>query len=198
MVNMGKGFFKITVSAFFMAVLFSFFGFGANCKDIEGKVVRLHVLANSDSEYDQRIKMEVKDQVFSYSQQLLEEADSPEASIKILKNHLPEIEEVANRRLRELNAGYTASAEVVEDYFSTREYDTFTLPAGDYEALRVNIGSGKGRNWWCALYPAVCVSSSAEFTGFTEAETEIVTNPEEYKVSFKLYEWYLSLMNHFR
>lgn len=189
---------KLAAAAFFMTVIFSLFGFGANCSDIEGKVVRLHVLANSNSEYDQRIKMDVKDRVFALSEELLADAGSPEESEAILTSHLGEIEKAANDRLRELGAGYTAHAQVVEDYFSTREYDTFTLPAGEYSALRVLLGEGEGKNWWCALYPALCVSSSAEFTGFTEEEKEIVTNPEEYQVSFKLYEWYLSLVNLFK
>jgi stage II sporulation protein R len=195
---MNTRFFKAAVISFLAAVLLSFFGFGTNCKAIEEKVVRLHILANSDSEYDQRIKMEVRDSVFAYSQLLIGEADSPESSEAILEEHLDEIEDVANKRLEELGADYTAQAEVVKDYFSTREYETFTLPAGEYTALRVNLGEGIGHNWWCALYPTVCVSSSAEFTGFTQEETQIVTNPEEYRVSFKLYEWYRAFLNLFQ
>lgn len=193
-----RNFNKILISGFVLAVLFSFFSFSVNCEDIQNKVVRLHVLANSDSELDQRIKLAVKDCVFEYSTGLLKNSSSPEESEKILRDNIASITEIANKRLKELNAPYQAKAAVGEDYFSTREYDTFTLPAGNYSALKVFIGEGSGKNWWCALYPGLCVSSSAEFTGFTDEEKELVTEPQKYEISFKIYEWYQNFINLFQ
>lgn len=186
--------FKALTAGFIIAVVFSMAGFGAEMEDIQGKVVRLHVLANSDSKYDQDIKLKVKDRVFALATELTASCESPEEAESVLKNNIDIIGAEANQALRDLSAPYTATAQVVEDYFSTREYDTFTLPAGEYSALRVNLGEGKGHNWWCAVYPAVCTSACADFDGFTESEKEKVTGKEKYRIEFKFYEIYRNFL----
>ena len=189
---------KVILAGFVLTLLFSFTGFAANCNDVENKVVRLHVLANSNSEIDQNIKLKVKDDVFKLASKLTANASSTEEAEKVLQANIKEIENTANKKLAELNSGYTAVAEVTNSFFNTRDYDTFSLPAGNYKSLRVTIGEGKGRNWWCAVYPGLCLSSSSDFGELTNEEKDILTNKEQYKVSFKVYEIYQELMDLFR
>lgn len=188
---------KIILSGFILALVFSFMGFTASCERISEKVIRLHVLANSDSEYDQRMKLSVKDQVSAYTGSLLEGTESLREAEAVLTENLQNIENVANKRLGELHAGYSAKAVMEDTFFETREYEDFSLPAGNYKALRVLIGEGAGRNWWCVVYPSLCVSAAAEdFKDFSQTEKDLVQKPV--KVSFKVYEWYQELVNFFQ
>lgn len=179
---------------FVLSVVCSFFGFSANCNSIEEKILRFHVLANSDSEYDQDMKILVKDQVFAYVTGILENSTSLEESETIVTENLGEIENIANQVLEENGAKYTASVELCTSYFNTREYDTFTLPAGNYSSLKIIIGQGDGQNWWCALYPSLCISAAVDFDDFSEDEEEIITS-DGYEISFKLYEVYQNFKN---
>ncbi|MEG1427891.1 MAG: stage II sporulation protein R, partial [Oscillospiraceae bacterium] len=144
---------KILISGFLLAVVFSFFGFSANCEGISNKVLRLHVLANSNSEYDQRIKLAVKDVVSQYAESLLSGAENLDESTEIINNNLQNIEHIANQKLKELHVHYEAKAIMKNAYFGTREYKDFSLPAGEYQALRILLGEASGKNWWCVVYP---------------------------------------------
>ena len=131
------------------------------------RVLRLHVVAHSDSPEDQAIKLKVRDAVLaSISEDLQNITDMDEARAYIAEN-LPKIQQAANDTLEALGCRETAVASLKEEAFGTREYDTFSLPAGIYEALRITIGSGEGKNWWCVAFPTLCVPATAE--GFEEA-----------------------------
>ena len=188
---------KILLAGFLLTLVFSFTGFAANCTDVENKVVRLHVLANSNSESDQQIKLKVKDGVFELASELTKNAASTEEATKILQDNIGEIQNRANQELAELKADYTATAQVGDSFFNTRDYESFSLPAGNYKALKVIIGNGEGKNWWCAVYPGLCLSASTDFGNLTDGEKEILTNKDQYKVSFKIYEVYQELINLF-
>ena len=118
------------------------------------KLIRLHVVANSDSEADQAQKLRVRDAVLAAAEPLLAGVDNAAAARQTLQAHLPQLEQAAIDVLE--GSGYTAAVTLRREAFPLREYDSFTLPAGEYEALRVTIGAGEGHNWWCMLYPNLC------------------------------------------
>ena len=153
-------------------------------------LIRIHVLANSNSEADQQLKLQVKDDVVRYLQPMLEQSGSIEESRQIIQNHLPQIEQIARRTLQQHNSNYNVTLQYGHFDFPIKYYGSFSLPAGSYEALRILIGEGQGRNWWCVLFPPLCftdsnVSASGKYTDVTP-ETEVV-------VKFKSVEWLKNL-----
>ena len=124
------------------------------------KVLRFHVLANSDSEADQQLKYQVRDAVGCYLQKELGMADSREESEQIITGQLEQIQEVAEETVKEHGYSYSVRAELEETAFPVKSYGSFTFPPGTYEALRVVIGEGEGHNWWCVLYPNLCFEGS--------------------------------------
>ena len=133
-------------------------------KDYEGiyrKTVRLHVLANSDSEEDQSLKLQVRDRVLAYVSPYLEDCRSKEESARILGELLPGIEETAREVLREKGAREEVTVALNEEYYPTRTYGDLSFPAGDYTSLRIFLGSGEGQNWWCVVFPPLCLNASA-------------------------------------
>ena len=124
------------------------------------KVLRFHVLANSDSEADQRLKYQVRDAVGCYLQKELGTADSREESEQLITGQLEQIQEIAEETVKENGYSYSVRAELEETAFPVKSYGSFTFPPGTYEALRVVIGEGEGHNWWCVLYPNLCFEGS--------------------------------------
>lgn len=123
---------------------------------IAGKIFRLHVVANSDKEEDQELKLDVKKTVVDYlSRRLGSGADLEETREYVLEN-LPEIEQAALKTIEEQGKDYPISAVVEKTYFPDKTYGDCTFPAGEYEALNIRIGKGEGKNWWCVLYPSLC------------------------------------------
>lgn len=129
---------------------------------ISDSVIRLHVVANSDDPADQAIKLKVRDAVLSDAQAMLQHTPSRDEAMNVLTSGLPQLTETANETLRQLGASDQATVTLKRELFGTRYYDTFTLPGGYYEALRVTIGEGDGKNWWCVVYPQLCLSAATE------------------------------------
>lgn len=152
--------FKLVATALVMAFTFSVVSFAGVCEDIESRVLRLHILANSDSEFDQALKLKVRDAILEISPEIFGDTSSKQEAIKRAKADLPEIIAEAERVIRAEGYNYSVRAEVVNDKFNTRIYENFTLPAGDYDAVRIIIGSGSGHNWWCVMFPALCLPSA--------------------------------------
>lgn len=169
-------------------------------EQLSDRVVRLHVLANSDGEEDQALKLLVRDRVLARATELLTEAGDREEAEVLLRRELPELEALAVRELRANGCGYPVRAELVPTEFPTREYDGFTLPAGEYLALRVVIGQGAGRNWWCVVFPPLCTAASADVpaaalaAGLTEEQVNLITEEDGgYVLKFKAVEWWEAL-----
>ncbi len=140
----------------------SFGGFSQECEALQHEVLRLHIPANSDSDYDQQMKLRLRDFVLEhYGTQLACEGDFAAAREKIALL-LPQIEESCNEFLRQNGATYSAAAELTEMYFTTRRYGNAALPAGTYTALRIVLGSGEGQNWWCVMFPPLCIPMAAD------------------------------------
>ena len=126
------------------------------------ELIRLHVVADSDSEEDQAIKLRVRDAVLESISADLEKIGDVESARGYIRENLPKIEQAANACLEALGCEETAAATLQQELFDTRVYETFSLPAGIYEALRITIGSGEGKNWWCVAFPTLCMSATSE------------------------------------
>jgi stage II sporulation protein R len=135
-----------------------FASFVLECERIPDGVLRLHIVAESDSEQDQQLKYQIRDHILESFAGQLQDSDSLEESVEKSRELLPQIESAA-RRLAERE---DITAEITEMYFTTRKYDTGTLPAGTYTALRITIGDGNGGNWWCVMFPALCLPAVSE------------------------------------
>jgi len=156
-------------------------------KELSNKLIRLHVIANSDSSEDQQLKLKVRDAIISALSSEFEHMDNINSSRRFIKDNLKYIEEIARQEIRSNGKDYDVKAIYGKFPFPVRTYGYVTLPAGEYEALRVIIGSGKGANWWCVLFPPLCFvditqgQSEDEATAamskyFTEQELEAIKN----------------------
>ena len=171
--------------------LLSMTGFCAACDDIDDRILRFHILANSDSKEDQSLKLKVRDEIVRYTDEMFAQCKNKEDAVNSAKNHITQIEKKASEVIRSNGYDYTVKACVTKMHFDTRTYSDFTLPAGEYDAVRITIGSGEGHNWWCVLYPAVCVPSAEKNIGsvLNKNETDIVTESDKYIIRFKIVEW---------
>ena len=163
----------------------------ADREKLKSELVRLHVVAASDSEEDQAIKLRVRDAVLESLQVALADVSDPLQARAYIQANLPKLEKVANEVLAAAGCGDVATVSLQVEEFAARVYDTFSLPAGLYDALRITIGTGEGQNWWCVVFPSLCVpATSAGFedvaagAGFSDSLTGTLT--EEYEVRFLL------------
>ena len=158
------------------------------------KVVRLHVLANSDSEADQALKLKVRDSVLETASAVLEGCLDRETAERRLSAALPEIEDAARARIAAEGETQAVTAELRPTAFPTREYEDFSLPAGDYLALRVVLGEGEGHNWWCVVFPPLCAETTSDLSqtamaaGLTEYDIALITESDGYQLKFKAVE----------
>lgn len=151
--------------------------------------VRLHILANSDTEKDQALKLAVRDAVLEEFSAELSGSGSKEAAEKRIRALLPEIKALAERVIKERGYTYGVRVKVGEEWYSTREYEDFTLPAGMYTSLVIEIGEADGRNWWCVMYPPLCLGASVEdaAAAYSDEEIRLIRN-EGVQVKFKALE----------
>lgn len=161
-------------------------------QELADRVVRLHVLANSDSDEDQALKFQVRDQVLERATGILQTAGNRAEAEEALRAKLPELERVAEKEIRARGYTYSVTAELTEATFPTREYEDFTLPAGDYLALRVVIGAGEGQNWWCVVFPPLCTETTTDLAqtamaaGLSEDDVKLIQEDgEKYVLKFK-------------
>lgn len=189
----------LLMCALTLAAFGAFRVFSANCEDVCGDVLRLHIPANSDGEEDQAVKLELRDVLLEKYGSVLAECDGLDSAKQRVRELLPEIERTANVFLLERGFDYGAKAELCEMWFSTREYDRLILPAGNYTALRVTLGSGEGHNWWCVIFPQLCLPAVSEREEpdppDNEAEQVLETfgKPQKVTVKFALFEWLTKL-----
>ncbi|WP_330694424.1 stage II sporulation protein R [Intestinibacter bartlettii] len=124
--------------------------------DYKDKLIRFHVIANSDSDKDQKLKLKVRDEVISYLQPKLENSNSIEESEKIIKNEYKALENISKKVISKNGYNYTVKVGLEYSNFPAKQYSSVVLPAGKYKALRIIIGEGKGKNWWCVMFPPLC------------------------------------------
>ena len=169
--------------------------------EIYEKVLRLHVIANSDSQADQELKLRVRDAVLEYTTPLISESRSRDEAAAIILEHSEEIERAAAVKLAEYGCFDGVSLEICEEYYPMKDYESFCFPAGNYLSIKVKIGEAEGKNWWCVLFPKLCTSVAVkpeeEFVavGFTPDQYKVITENENaaYKIRFRLLEFFESL-----
>ena len=179
-------------------------GVWANASEaaLAGRVLRLHVVANSDSEGDQARKLLVRDAVLSRASQLLDGADDRQSAEAALAPHLDELAQAGADALARTGNQDRVSVTLADQWFPTKEYDGFSLPAGQYRALKVTIGAGAGRNWWCVVFPPLCLASVSEQSVETAAQgalsqdqVALITGRDGgYVLKFRLIEWWQELL----
>lgn len=169
---------------------------------LAGQVLRLHVIANSDSQEDQALKLLVRDTVLAQAAPLLKDASNQSEAEQALAPHLDELARAGEAALAAEGCTSTVTASLADHWFPTKEYDGFSLPAGQYRALRVTIGEGAGRNWWCVVFPPLCLGSVTEESVETAAEgvlsdgqVALITGQDGgYVLKFRLIEWWEELL----
>ena len=172
---------------------------------LAGQVLRLHVVANSDSDRDQALKLLVRDAVLARADGLLDGASDRQSAEQALAPHLDELASTAAEVLAAEGCGDAVTVTLADQWFPTKEYDGFSLPAGQYRALRVTIGGGQGRNWWCVVFPPLCLGSVTEESVETVAgetlsdgQVALITGQDGgYVLKFRFIEWWNELMRGF-
>ena len=167
-------------------------------------IIRLHVVADSDSNEDQTVKLKVKDAVVNRLESIMKKLPDVKEARAYLSEHLQELEAIANEVLLQFGSHDTARVTLTQECFDTRHYDTFSLPAGVYESLRVTIGSGEGKNWWCVVFPTLCYgatsdefSDTAAGSGFDDALTGTLVRENRYEIRFFLLDMLGRVQNFF-
>lgn len=187
---------KALVCGFVLAALCSFFPFAAACGQLPRDVVRLHVVANSNGAGDQAVKLLVRDAVLEEAARWYQGAGSMEEASSQLCTHLQSIAGAARQVLGEQGVGYSATAQMTEMYFPTRDYGDFRLPAGRYRTLRVTLGEGAGKNWWCVVFPSLCLPAATQeeaLLTLPEGERQVVEGGQDVQVKLKAVELWESL-----
>ena len=165
----------------------------ADRRELHDSLIRLHVVGASDDAADQAVKLQVRDAVTAWIQSEMVGVETAEDAKAFLRDHLTDLEAVANRELEDAGVSDRASVSFLEEEFPVREYDTFTLPSGVYHSLRIRIGEAEGRNWWCVIFPSLClgttrdaVTDTAASAGFDRKLSDTITGEEGYELRFFL------------
>ena len=190
---------KALFLGFLFSLVFSLMDFTNKCDGISNKILRLHIMANSNSVEDQSLKLKVRDKILEVFSSELKGFQNLEVAKRNLESNLEEIKRVAQEEVYKEGYNYKVNAEVVNMYFSIRKYQENTLPSGFYDALRITIGEGKGKNWWCVMFPPMCLPAAEEEIELdnvlTPCECKIVENESEYIIKFKITELLMEIKN---
>ena len=150
--------------------------------------IRLHILAPTDSVEDQALKLEIRDRVLEKYGTLLTGTSDFRDAMATIENELSNIRQDCEKWVSELGYSYTVAVELKEEWYGTREYSSFRLPCGEYLSLKITLGKGMGQNWWCVMYPPMCLEASlGKEVNLTSEEQNLITN-DRYRVKFKLLE----------
>ena len=184
---------------FVIATVFSITGFASTCEEIRGDVLRLHVLANSDSAEDQQLKLKVRDALLEKGKNIFDGSVTKENAEEKIEKEKELLIETAKEVIEENGFDYDVKITVTDEFFTTRTYENITLPAGRYKALRVLIGESAGQNWWCVMFPPLCIPTAQPEMNlfFTEDEIRLVESDPKYEPRFKIIEIYENIKNHF-
>lgn len=188
------------LSALILSALISFVRFNAECDELKNNILRLHIIANSDSADDQNLKLKVRDAILALGCTEFESVGNIGEAVLQAESSAELFKKTALTVINENGFDYDVSVCVENTYFDTREYDDFTLPAGYYDALCVKIGEAKGKNWWCVMYPAICVpAASANLNSAVSDDAAFIAeNPENFVFKFKTVEIFEEIKNFFK
>lgn len=175
-----------------VAIIFSICSFAKTSKEIRSDVLRLHVIANSDSSVDQNLKIRLRDFLLEEGKSIFDGSVNVENAVEKIEPQIPALEKSAKEFIQASGFDYDVKISLSREYFTTRTYETVTLPAGRYLALRVVIGAGEGHNWWCVMFPPMCVPAADKKDEienvFTEDEIKLVESSPKYEIRFKVVE----------
>ncbi len=182
--------------ALVFCALVSFLSVNEEYDHVRENVLRLHILANSDSPADQELKLKVRNALQSETDSVFGECKDIDQALEAAEYNSAMLQEAAERTLRMNGCGYPVAVGVEKCYFPTRTYNGVTMPAGMYNAIRVEIGEAQGQNWWCVMFPAMCVTgrdSRAELETVLTGEQLSLLESDGYEVRFRCVEWYEQL-----
>lgn len=154
---------SMLLGAALAVLLGSFSAFAADCEELPNRLFRLHILASSDSEEDQELKYALRDYLMNDMEQAFSDCQTAEDAKQRAKEKLPEIAKKARQFVSDSGYDYKITASVENIFFTTRRYGNTVVPAGNYDALRILIGEGKGQNWWCVMFPPLCLGAVEEY-----------------------------------
>ena len=157
-------------------------------EDIAGKLVRLHVVANSDTQADQELKLKVRDRVLKVATPLTEDCSSKEQMLMVLTDNMQTLVNEAQKEIYSNGYDYEVSAQIKNEYFPTKMYDDFSLPAGKYDGIKIKIGSSQGQNWWCVVFPPLCADlAKGDLKELNNQEIALTTSDQpKYVIKFKI------------
>lgn len=180
-----------------ISIIFSVFSFAQTSAQIRKNVLRLHVIANSDSSADQNLKLAVRDAILNEGSLIFDGSITVDDAVERITPEIIDLTKTAESIINEYGFSYAVEISIDEEYFETRTYENVTLPAGNYLSLIIKIGEGKGKNWWCVMFPPMCVSAADENdvlkTALNEREIKLVNKKPDYEPRFKIIEWYESI-----
>lgn len=186
--------------ALILTMLFSVLPFEASCQEIRKDVFRLHILANSDTDKDQNLKLKVRDAVLEYTEKLYKNSNTKEEAEVLTSKNLQNIANVAKQVIVDNGYNYNVTCQIEDVYFNTRTYENVTMPSGTYRALQIKIGDAKGKNWWCVMYPTLCVGASTDYKALddklNDKEYDTLVN-EKTQYKFKIVEIYERIVSFF-
>lgn len=198
---MKKTFTKALCFGLILSIVFSALYFSAECKTISDSVLRLHILANSNSADDQALKLKVRDEILKKSGELLASASNKEEAEQLTAQQMQAIVDDAQAFVYSQGYDYDVTASLLNMPFNTRIYGDIAMPAGNYDALRITIGEGGGHNWWCVMYPPICLPAAEERQELSDVlddgQLQIVENEPQYEIKFKFIEIYESIAQFF-
>lgn len=176
-----------------ITVILSTVSFARDCSEIRNSVLRMHVIANSDSDADQELKLKVRDAVLQAGKEYFDGSVTASQAEEKLIPVKDKLEQAAKQTIEENGFDYSVRVTICKEYFGTRTYDNdITLPAGQYEAVKVIIGEGKGHNWWCVMFPPMCLpaaESDAEIDSvLSDSELSVVKSNPKFEPRFKIIE----------
>lgn len=193
--------FKSLCSGMIIAILFTLAPFEAQCREISDEVFRVHILANSDSEADQSLKLKVRDAVIAKAEEILVNTDNKDEAKRTVRENLQLFAETAGTVILAEGYDYSVTVCVKNLYFDTRYYGDITMPGGFYDALQISIGDAKGKNWWCVMYPSLCLFAASKNDTLEDklntSQYGIVTSNGGYRYRFKIVEVFNSFLNLF-
>ena len=189
-----KNFIFAVVAGLFVTSIISVSGFIKTSQNIRNDVLRLHVLANSDTVEDQDLKLKVRDAVLEEGKDIFGGEINVENAEEKIATEKSRLVDAAENVVKQNGFDYDVDIFVTDEYFDTRSYGDITLPAGNYTAVKVTIGESAGHNWWCVMFPPMCLPAAEDKTDIdmylSEDEVKVVKCNPEYDVRFKIVEWY--------
>ena len=197
-----KRLFKSVIFALTFCFILMLVPFEGQCREISDKVFRVHILANSDSEADQKLKLRVRDALVNAGEEILKDVDSKEEAERLIEKNIPKLKSIAENVVFQNGYDYPVDLEITNMYFDTRHYGNITMPGGFYDALRVKIGKAEGKNWWCVMFPSLCIYSVSKTEtleeNLSDGEYKIISSKNEYQYRFKIVEIFTGICNFFK